>query len=106
MIVEATAPTRIDLAGGTLDLYPIYLFVGGGITVNAGVELRSHVRVETRPDREVHLISEDTCARLSAPCVEALPVGRELDLVARVVKFYSPRTGVNVITRNTAPPPC
>ena len=32
MIVESTAPCRIDLAGGTLDIYPLYLFEEGGIT--------------------------------------------------------------------------
>ena len=34
MYVEAIAPSRIDLAGGTLDIYPLYLFEDGGITVN------------------------------------------------------------------------
>ena len=34
MTVEAVAPCRIDLAGGTLDIYPLYLFEEGGITVN------------------------------------------------------------------------
>jgi hypothetical protein len=33
MRVSATAPTRVDLAGGTLDVYPLYLFEGGGLTV-------------------------------------------------------------------------
>src|SRR5439155_535750 len=37
MTVEAVAPCRIDLAGGTLDIYPLYLFEEGGITVNIGI---------------------------------------------------------------------
>lgn len=32
-------PVRIDLAGGTLDLWPIYAMLGGGCTVNAAVDL-------------------------------------------------------------------
>ena len=31
--VEATAPTRIDLAGGTLDIWPLYLFHDGASTL-------------------------------------------------------------------------
>jgi len=36
LIVQATAPSRIDLAGGTLDIYPLYLFEEGGITILCG----------------------------------------------------------------------
>jgi D-glycero-alpha-D-manno-heptose-7-phosphate kinase len=32
-------PVRIDFAGGTLDLWPIYAMMGGCITVNAAVDL-------------------------------------------------------------------
>ena len=37
-VVEATAPTRIDLAGGTLDIWPLYLYHPGAVTVD-GSEL-------------------------------------------------------------------
>jgi D-glycero-alpha-D-manno-heptose-7-phosphate kinase len=103
MIVEAVAPTRVDLAGGTLDLYPLYLFLEGGVTVNAAINWYSRVRIETRGDAEVHLRSVDLNAELLAPSVDRLPVDKELGLVARVVKCYPPATGINVITNNTAP---
>jgi D-glycero-alpha-D-manno-heptose-7-phosphate kinase len=103
MIVEARTPTRIDLSGGTLDLYPLYLFLEGGVTNNAAIDLWSTVRIETRDDAEVHLRSVDTQQELVASSVEELPVDRELSLVARVVSFYAPRTGVNVVTHNTTP---
>ncbi|MBL0313204.1 MAG: hypothetical protein IPP78_10930 [Holophagaceae bacterium] len=32
-------PVRIDFAGGTLDLWPIYAMMGGGCTVNAAIDL-------------------------------------------------------------------
>ncbi len=32
-------PLRIDLAGGTLDLWPIYALVGGACTVNAAIDM-------------------------------------------------------------------
>ena len=103
MVVEATTPTRIDLSGGTLDLYPLYLFLEGGVTNNAAIDLYSTVRIETRDDPEVHLKSVDTGAELRAPSMEALPVDKELSLVARVVNFYAPETGVNVSTNNMPP---
>ena len=33
--VQSSAPTRLDLAGGTLDIWPLYLFHNGAITLNA-----------------------------------------------------------------------
>lgn len=33
------APTRIDLAGGTIDIWPLYLFLDRPITVNVGIDL-------------------------------------------------------------------
>ena len=30
MIIEASAPVRIDFAGGAFDVLPLYLFEGGG----------------------------------------------------------------------------
>ncbi len=103
MIIEATTPTRIDLAGGTLDLYPLYLFLEGGVTNNVAISWYSRVRIETRRDREIHLRSADLNTELVAPSVDELPLDKGLSLVARVVKFYQPIMGINVITNNTAP---
>lgn len=103
MVVEARTPTRIDLSGGTLDLYPLYLFLEGGVTNNAAVDLWSEVRIETRDDPQVRLRSLDTGQELSAPSVDELPVDRELGFVARVVRFYAPKVGVDVITNNRPP---
>jgi D-glycero-alpha-D-manno-heptose-7-phosphate kinase len=103
MYVEAIAPSRIDLAGGTLDIYPLYLFEVGGITVNIGTDVSSRVRLTPRPDRAVHIRSFDTGAKQQAESVEELALGGPLDLVARLLKFYAPATGVDVETENRAP---
>jgi D-glycero-alpha-D-manno-heptose-7-phosphate kinase len=93
----------MDLAGGTLDIWPLYLFEGEGMTVNAALDLYSTVSAETRSDSEIHLISEDTGDRLIAPDFESLPVGETLDLVCRALKFYKPPSGVTVTTHSRAP---
>lgn len=104
MIVEATAPTRIDLAGGTLDIWPLYLFEDEGMTLNAAVDIKSHVRIESRPDSAIHLHAEDSGDTLDAPSADALPRhGGSLDLLVRAVRFYRPSVGVHVATRSEAP---
>jgi len=38
-------PVRVDFAGGTLDLWPIYALMGGCLTVNAAVDLWIDIKV-------------------------------------------------------------
>src|SRR5262249_28508077 len=43
--IEVTAPARVDLAGGTLDLWPLNVLHPGSVTVNLAVDLRARCRV-------------------------------------------------------------
>lgn len=103
MVVEAVAPSRIDLAGGTLDIYPLYLFEEGGVTVNIGIDVSSRVRLTRREDAGVRIRSVDTGAEQTAPSVDELALGGPLDLAARIVRFYRPAAGVEVELENRAP---
>ena len=103
MKVSAIVPTRIDLAGGTLDVYPLYLFEDGGLTVNAAVNIYSHVTVEERPDARIYIRSEDTGAEETFASLTEMPMGGDLDLVKRALRFYRPHCGLNVTLRSEAP---
>jgi D-glycero-alpha-D-manno-heptose-7-phosphate kinase len=103
MKVSAIVPTRIDLAGGTLDVYPLYLFEDGGLTVNAAVNIYGHVTVEERPDARIHIRSEDTGAEEMFASLAEMPMGGDLDLVKRALRFYRPHCGLNVTIRSEAP---
>lgn len=54
---EATAPARVDLAGGTLDLWPLHVLHPGSVTVNVAIDLKARCRVRRR----------DAGFRVSAP---------------------------------------
>src|SRR4029079_972385 len=43
--IEASAPARVDLAGGTLDLWPLHVLHPGSVTVNLAISLRAGCRV-------------------------------------------------------------
>ncbi|MFQ6133446.1 MAG: hypothetical protein ACE5R4_15495 [Armatimonadota bacterium] len=103
MVIEARTPSRIDLAGGTLDLFPLYLWEEGGLTVNMGISLGSHVRLATREDAAIRIRSEDTGAEHSATSLEELEIEGPLAFVARIVRFYRPEAGLDITTRNDAP---
>jgi len=57
--VRVTAPTRIDLAGGTVDIWPLYLFHAGAVTVNVAIDLRVMVRIVRTRDSQVRLTDLD-----------------------------------------------
>lgn len=103
MKITATAPTRIDLAGGTLDIYPLYLFENGGLTVNVAINRYSRVVLQSRTDDRVFITATDVNRSVRAENLEALKIGRELDLISRVVKFYRPRCGLTITTHNDLP---
>jgi D-glycero-alpha-D-manno-heptose-7-phosphate kinase len=50
-VIEASAPARIDLAGGTLDLWPLHVLHPGSVTVNVAISLRAACRVGPGKDR-------------------------------------------------------
>ncbi len=56
---KATIPTRIDIAGGTIDLWPIHCVLNEPATVNIGVTLDAEAVVSTSDDGSFHFISTD-----------------------------------------------
>lgn len=101
MVIDAAAPTRIDLAGGTLDIAPLYLLLEGGCTINLAITRYARVRLE--PARGIVLISEDTGDRAEAEHPRDLDVNGPLALVARAVRFVRPPGGIKVTTRVEVP---
>jgi D-glycero-alpha-D-manno-heptose-7-phosphate kinase len=86
--IAASAPTRIDLAGGTIDIWPLYLFHDGATTLNAAISLRAHAVIESRDDGRIELRSIDTQRSACAATSAALDGAGELSLLARLAKHY------------------
>lgn len=49
--VSASAPARVDLAGGTLDLWPLYVLHPGSVTVNLAITRRASCRLRRSRDQ-------------------------------------------------------
>jgi len=86
--IAASAPTRIDLAGGTIDIWPLYLFHEGASTLNAAISLRAHVTVESREDEGLEIRSIDTNRQISARHWSELDGSGDLALVALLSRHY------------------
>ncbi len=100
--VRAVVPNRVDIAGGTLDIVPLYLLIPGSMTVNAAIGMSSIVSV--RPVRgPVRLVSETSSRRVEAPDTHGLPAQGEFGLVASALRRFPPRRGIELRFRNEAP---
>jgi len=105
VIIESSAPTRVDLAGGTIDIWPLYLFHTGATTVNFAISLRAHCRIETRDDGRIVLESRDRKVSFDTElaAIEDLAQEERLELIAKLVHFFKPATGFHLIAEGEAP---
>jgi D-glycero-alpha-D-manno-heptose-7-phosphate kinase len=86
--IATSTPTRIDLAGGTIDIWPLYLFHDGASTLNAAISLRARARVEARTDGRLHLQSLDTHREVSVAHWSELSAESDLPLLALIARHY------------------
>jgi D-glycero-alpha-D-manno-heptose-7-phosphate kinase len=100
MIIEATTPNRVDLAGGTLDIFPLYIFEEYGLTINMAVNLTSQVWLEETDEKTIVIHSRDLDLTAEAPSAAELPLEGPLSFIARVVRFYDPGPGWKISTQN------
>lgn len=105
MLIESSAPTRVDLAGGTIDIPPLFLFHEGASTVNFAVNLIAHCRIETRDDDRIILESIDQRGRVETTVGEiaSLKDDRQLELLSKLAYFFRPERGFHMTTESEAP---
>src|SRR5579872_4460618 len=103
--VSAKAPCRVDLAGGTLDIWPLYLFHPGAVTVNFAVDRYASCTVEVRRDARIVLRSLDLEGEETFPSLDALAAASRyrLPIPARLVRHFAPAAGLTITTHSEAP---
>src|SRR6202162_5517636 len=103
--ITAQAPCRADLAGGTVDLWPLYLFHPGAITVNFAVNILTTCRITPQKGKRIHLRSVDTRREEEFSSFEALRTSNRfrLPLGARLLQFFAPKEGLLMETDSESP---
>ena len=102
MLVHSSAPTRLDLAGGTLDIWPLYLFHEGAQTLNAAIAVRAECTLSTSEDGTWGLQSQDTGETLTVRDLRDSPDAPRHRLVLRLLRHFQPEP-VTVVTRSDSP---
>jgi len=95
----------VDLAGGTLDLWPLYLFHPGAVTVNFAVNILTRCRVTRLTDDKIRLKSLDTRVEEEFRNFQELCSARKFKhpLAAHLARFFAPDGGFEVETHSESP---
>jgi D-glycero-alpha-D-manno-heptose-7-phosphate kinase len=101
--VIARAPVRADLAGGTLDLWPLYLFHPGARTVNVAISYYAESEVSETGDGaiEIHLTDQQYQQRYAS--LHELAADPKAALIRRVLEHFHHMNGIRITTRTDAP---
>ena len=102
MSISASAPTRVDLAGGTVDIWPLYLFHEQAQTLNAAISLRAHAEILPRTDGRIRLESIDTAKTVEVSGWQELRDVAGLPLLTKLA-YYFRAENLTLRTRGESP---
>ena len=104
MTLRAHAPTRIDLAGGTVDLWPLYLLIDEAATVNIAIDLYTEAAIDPSPDDAWHVHERASGRSVSAASPGELAHMEGSEIAGRLLSFFAPERPLTITTRSEAPP--
>ena len=101
--IKAEAPTRIDLAGGTLDLPPLYLFHPQSLTVNAAIDVKARVTISAHERVEIVSRDQNETALYDSPEDISWQEHPRLELILRLIQSFQPALPMRVEVTSEAP---
>src|SRR5271165_5500324 len=103
--ILTTAPCRADLAGGTLDIWPLYLFHPGAVSVNVALNILTACRITPRAGREILLQSHDTAREECFASLDELLAAKSYQhpLAAYLIRLFKPKNGFVLETFSESP---
>ncbi len=105
MIHSFRSPVRVDLSGGTLDCWPLYLFVPEAITVNLAVEIYTAVSLEERQDGRVRIEMKEfkKAFEFDSPAAARASQDDELSLLLPHLNYWKPERGFTLKMSSESP---
>ncbi|MBX3023196.1 MAG: galactokinase [Bdellovibrionales bacterium] len=105
MKISKKSCTRVDLSGGTLDCWPLYLLVDSCVTVNLSISISTYASIEERTDKSIDIHMRDMGYRKSFADLKAALncADPELKLVQKQLAYWKPTKGFNLETFSESP---
>ena len=104
-VIVVQAPCRADLAGSTLDLWPLYLFHPGALTLNFALNILTTCRITPLRGKRLHLRSLDSRREETFANFNDLNRAKRfrLPLAAKLLQFFAPKEGLLIETNSESP---
>jgi D-glycero-alpha-D-manno-heptose-7-phosphate kinase len=103
--IVVKSPTRVDLAGGTLDLWPLYLFIQGASTVNVAISIFTTAEITPHADESIVLESVDLKIKKEYKNLhEAInDPDPKMVLLQTQLRYWKPQKGFSLKTSSDSP---
>ena len=103
--IIAHAPCRVDLAGGTMDIWPLYLFHPGAVTVNFAVNVLTRCRIQRLEGKQIRFRSLDTGRAEEFASLDQLCSAKHFKhaIAGYLVRFFAPEGGFELETNSESP---
>lgn len=103
--IVVQSPTRVDLAGGTLDLWPLYLFIQGASTVNVAISIYTRAEITPHADATVILESADLKIKKEYTDLQAALADPDpkMVLLQTQLRYWRPQKGFTLKTSSDSP---
>jgi D-glycero-alpha-D-manno-heptose-7-phosphate kinase len=103
--IVARSACRVDFAGGTVDLWPLYLFHFKPVVVNVAIGIGTTCRITPLNGQQIVLRSLDTGKTDTYQNFKALMAAPRHNhaLAAYLVRFFEPESGFEIETHSESP---
>lgn len=98
-------PTRIDLAGGTIDLWPIWAIVDNCTTVNASIDIYTQCELQPLETSHIEIHSPDIKKMWSFGSIDELYSAKEdaLSFFKAHIRHWNPKQGFRLTAQSQSP---
>ena len=105
MEIRTKSPTRIDLAGGTLDCWPINAILSPVTTINAAISIYTYCTLKPLDGQKIILTSEDWGKTFEFESLTELLSSSvtEVTFYKEHIRFWQPQSGFHLTTKSESP---
>lgn len=104
-MIHIKSPTRVDLAGGTLDMWPLYNFVSGATTINLAIDIWTEVELTALSGTEILIESKDLNLKWKFADVNLFlqTLDPKLSLYQKLISKFKIKQGFSLKTSSQSP---
>jgi D-glycero-alpha-D-manno-heptose-7-phosphate kinase len=102
--ISAKAPTRIDLGGGTLDIWPLYLLHDSSCTINMAINLFVEAELIPHESGMITIRLDELNETSTVRDIPVLPSHGAFGLINNILKHFCPDFGFDLTIQIKTPP--